>query len=108
MEDAPVLCPACSTPWDFKQTPCRVCNKKIDWTLYQQEAHRKSRDLKNMLDRKTKLATIRKKKKNEEEQRKLDVALKIAPLSFSSHHEQSNDSIHQTQLFHSHLHLTIL
>ena len=43
-----MLCPACATPWDFKQTPCRVCNKKIDWTKYQQEAHQKSRDLKNI------------------------------------------------------------
>jgi hypothetical protein len=78
VEDAPVLCPACATPWDFKQTPCRVCSKKVDWTNYQQEAHRKSRDLKNMLDRKAKLAKIRKKRKDEEEQRLLDVALKIA------------------------------
>ena len=31
-----------------------------------------------MLDRKTKLATIRRQKQDEEEQRKLDVALKIA------------------------------
>lgn len=78
MEDAPVLCPACATPWDFKQTPCRVCNKKIDWTKYQQEAHQKSRDLKNMLDRKFKLRKIRKKKEDQEQQRLLDVALKIA------------------------------
>jgi hypothetical protein len=78
VEDAPVLCPACSTPWDFKQTPCRTCKKKVDWVKYQEEAHIKARDLKNMLKRKKKLAAIRKKQKDKEEQRKLDVALKIA------------------------------
>ena len=78
MEDAPVLCPACRTPWDFKQTPCRTCKKIVNWTKYQESAHKKARDLKIMLARKAKLAKIRKKKKDKEEQRKLDVALKIA------------------------------
>ncbi len=91
------MCPACQTSWDFKQTPCRICNKKVDWTALQQSVHRKARDLKNMLDRKAKLAKIRKRKKDAEEQRLLDLALKIAKQKAEARKAQQTKVLRQRQ-----------
>ena len=98
MADAPILCPACSTSWDFKQTPCRICNKKIDWHELQQAAHKKARDLKNMLDRKAKLAKIRQAKKDAEEQRLLDLSLKIAKQKADALKAQKQRLLRQRQI----------
>lgn len=72
------MCPACGTAWDFKQKPCRICGKDNNWNELQRTSHERSRNLKIMLERKEKLRIQRKKKKDEEEQRLLNVSLKIA------------------------------
>ena len=42
VSDAPIACPACGTAWDYKQQPCRICAKDIDWAKYQKESHKKA------------------------------------------------------------------
>ncbi len=78
-------------------TPCRICNKKVDWVAHQQAAHRKTRDLKVMLERKEKLRQIRRRKQDEEDQRLLDLALRIQKQKAEARKMQQQRLLRQRQ-----------
>ena len=76
VSDAPIACPACGTAWDYKQQPCRICAKDIDWAKYQRESHKKAHRMK-FLERKERLAKARKDAKAAEEERLLQLAMAV-------------------------------
>jgi|EP00945_MAST-04E_sp_MAST-4E-sp1_P005363 hypothetical protein len=75
---APVFCPACKTPWDFKHEPCRVCKKTIDWNQMQQDSHYSMTQKKIFLERKERLQKARREREDKKLQAAMDWEYKKA------------------------------